>query len=467
MHQLYYQPQGYWFGDCMPFYHAGKFYLFHQRDTRKPVPLFSEPFGWALARTTDFVHYEDLGESLEHGADDAQDQYVWAGSLFESKGVFYAMYTGFNRDYPKQGKASQVLMIATSSDLIHWNKTTEKLVVPQPGYDPYDWRDPYVFWNEDDQEYVMILGARKLDGQKIRTGRTVWFTSTDLRNWDFQGDFWAPNLFNMHEMPDIFNIGEYWYLLTTEYSNQSKTIYRMSKSLHGPWKAPIDDAFDGRAYYAARSCSDGDRRYLFGWVPTKENENDLSNWQWGGTLVVHEVFQRADGSLGVKIPEGVWKFFTHKERLIDTPVALEAADSCAETYLVENTGDLFEFETTVRFSDGTRYFGLRLFEDQATGDSYEFVFQVGENRMSFDRTPNLPWFRLMNKGLERPLRLAAGRDYTIQIIADDTIATIYVDGVALNTRMYAKSGQALAVYVVDGQLTIQEAVIGKGIPAKP
>ncbi|MCB0158333.1 MAG: hypothetical protein KDD83_09405 [Caldilineaceae bacterium] len=64
MHQLYYQPEGYWFGDCMPFYHDGRFYLFHQRDTRKPGP-FGEPFGWALARTTDFVHYEDLGEVLE------------------------------------------------------------------------------------------------------------------------------------------------------------------------------------------------------------------------------------------------------------------------------------------------------------------------------------------------------------------------------------------------------------------
>ena len=39
MQQLYYQPHGYWFGDCMPFYHDGQFYLYHQRDTRKPGPF--------------------------------------------------------------------------------------------------------------------------------------------------------------------------------------------------------------------------------------------------------------------------------------------------------------------------------------------------------------------------------------------------------------------------------------------
>lgn len=39
--------------------------------------------------------------------------------------------------------------------------------------------------------------------------------------------------------------------------------------------------------------------------------------------------------------------------------------------------------------------------------------------------------------------------------------TLYVDGVALNTRMYAKAGEALAVYVVDGTLTLENAVLAR------
>lgn len=66
MQNIYYQPEGYAFGDCMPFYKDGKFYLYHQRDTRNPGP-FGEPFGWALAITEDFVHYEDKGEVLLRG----------------------------------------------------------------------------------------------------------------------------------------------------------------------------------------------------------------------------------------------------------------------------------------------------------------------------------------------------------------------------------------------------------------
>ena len=54
MYQLYYQPEGIWVGDIMPYGKEGQFYVYHQRDTRNPGP-FGEPFGWALATTKDFV----------------------------------------------------------------------------------------------------------------------------------------------------------------------------------------------------------------------------------------------------------------------------------------------------------------------------------------------------------------------------------------------------------------------------
>jgi beta-fructofuranosidase len=80
MHQLYYQHPETWFGDCMPIFADGAFQLFHQRDTRHPGP-FGDPFGWALARTTDFLTYQDLGEVVHRGADDAQDQFIFAASI--------------------------------------------------------------------------------------------------------------------------------------------------------------------------------------------------------------------------------------------------------------------------------------------------------------------------------------------------------------------------------------------------
>ena len=194
MYELHYQPEGVWFGDCMPFFHEGVYYLFHQRDTRRPGP-FGEPFGWALATTTDFVTYTDHGEIVLRGADDEQDQFNFAGSVFAANGRFVAAYTGFNRDFSQLGKPSQVLMTAVSDDLLHWEKTADGLVSPQEGYDPDDWRDPFVLWDDEHRRYLMILGARAA-GERILTGR------------------------------------------------------------------------------------DGEHRYLFGWVPTKEDDDEQRRWQW-------------------------------------------------------------------------------------------------------------------------------------------------------------------------------------------
>ena len=56
------------------------------------------------------------------------------------------MYTGHNRKAKLDGKTSEVLMIASSKDLIHWKKDGEAAkLVPQEGYDKNDWRDPLQF----------------------------------------------------------------------------------------------------------------------------------------------------------------------------------------------------------------------------------------------------------------------------------------------------------------------------------
>ena len=76
-------------------------------------------------------------------------------------------------------------------------------------------------------------------------------------------------------------------------------------------------------------------------------------------------------------------------------------------------------------------------------------------RMNFENmTPIFPNERL---------RLEAGKKYHIQMILDDTIATIYVDGVALNTRFYQKFGQSLSLFVTDGTLTVTNAGLSKTI----
>ena len=149
MHKVYYQPEGIWVGDIMPYGEDGTFYLYHQRDTRNPEP-FGEPFGWALATTKDFVNYKDFGESLERGGDEEVDQYIYAGTVFKVGDKYHALYTGCNRDKVRARLMKQVLLHATSDDAVKWEKNiAETLLPPQEGYDDRNWRDPFVLWDEE------------------------------------------------------------------------------------------------------------------------------------------------------------------------------------------------------------------------------------------------------------------------------------------------------------------------------
>lgn len=464
MQKLYYQPEGFWFGDCMPFGKDDEFYLFHQRDNRNPCP-FGEPFGWSLATTKDFVHYKDYGTgtAIPRGSDTDQDQFIYAGSIFKDKnGLYHALYTGYNRDYPKLGKASQVLMHATSEDLVHWTKTNDKLTfTPQPGYDKDDWRDPFVIYEEDKDRYRLILGGRKINGKKLINGCTVQFFSKDLKEWEFGGQFWAPELFVMHEMPDLFRIGDWWYHIISEYSDKNKMVYRMAKSIDGPWLTPYDDAFDGRAYYAGRSfCLNGER-ILFGWVPTKEECDDAKNFEWAGTFMPHKIVQRPDGTLGCAPAPGILSAFINADHVDDSTIA---ADNCQKSkVLYSGSGDLFKFETDFEYKEGTREVAVNLYENEATGEAYSYRMLLEEGRIFFEKRPNQPWFQCMNIGLERPFRFESGKKYHITLIVDDTVATLYVDDVALNTRMYRKFGEAISVSVVNGEVKLSKATVSTTI----
>ena len=114
---------------------------------------------------------------------------------------------------------------------------------------------------------------------------------------------------NVYPVPEKARL----YLVYSNYCDRFQTMYRMSRSLSGPWIRPEQDTFDSRAYYAAKTGTDGKHRYIYGWNPTKElpkkNFNpanrisqDCCSWDWGGNLVVHRVLQNPDGTLRV-VPE--------------------------------------------------------------------------------------------------------------------------------------------------------------------
>jgi len=280
MREFFYRPVNASAADFIPFYAKGKFQLFYLHDVRDANKEAGIP--WHLISTDDFVHFTEHGAVFPHGAITEQDFYDFTGCVIEARGQYHIFYTGHNGEFPKQGKPMQGVMHAVSDDLLTWTKIPEDTFYSPGGqYEMNDWRDPFVFWNDEAGEYWMLLAARFTDGPSRRRGCTALCASKDLKKWEVRDPFWAPGLYYAHECPDLFKIGDWWYLVFSTFSDKFLTHYRMSRSLKGPWTAPQNDTFDGRAFYAAKTFSDGKNRYVFGWNPKRDGDKDGGCWQWG------------------------------------------------------------------------------------------------------------------------------------------------------------------------------------------
>lgn len=453
MEKYLFRPEGAYFGDCMPFFNkeTSEYYLYYQRDTRNPVP-FGEPFGWNLLVTKDFVTFSDYGEVLEHGREHEQDQFIYAGTVFEMpNGKKASYYTGFNRNLIGSTRPSQVLMQAESKDGIVWKKSgILEFLKPQKGYDPDDWRDPFIIWDEEQKEYLLILGTRLEGPKKEKTGRIVYYTSKDYETWDFKGDFWSPEIYTMIEMPEIVKIGPYWYLLYSEYDDKKTTHYCFSENIRGPWSLPKQDTFAGRAYYAARTVSNGNNHTLVGWVPSKEAGKDENNYLWGGTLLPLEIIQLEDGLLRTRLPETISEAIEESFSISDNNLISigKRLEKTIRTGLTKHYYVKSEFS----FKEGTKNIQFLFYQDISKSESYMFDLDIESKRLRVTRTPNLRWFQMMNIGLEKYIDLSPNDINEFELLVDDTIAYISINGVTLSCRVEKNIASAFSIAVIDGEV---------------
>jgi len=352
-------------------------------------------------------------------------------------------------------------MHAVSDDLLKWTKIPEDtFCAPETLYEPHDWRDPFVFWNEDAQEYWMLLAARLKPGPSRRRGCTALCTSKDLQKWEAHKPFWAPGLYYTHECPDLFKMGDWWYLVYSTFTERMVTHYRMSKSLKGPWTAPENDTFDGRAFYAAKTASDGHRRFVFGWNPTRDQNRDYHPWHWGGNLVVHEIIQEKDGALSVKIPDSIDKAF-HKEVSFQFRPGIGAWKIEKDTIQIQAPGsfgcssagpmpDRCKIEATVEFARDTRGCGLMLRSSEDFESAYYIRLEPGRDRLVFDSWPRPGDIPHMVE-LERPVALSSRKPVPLKVFVDGTVCEVYAqDTIAMSARLYNLPKGNWGVFVNEG-----------------
>ena len=475
MKNIFYKPKDGWVGDTIPFAHDGKFYIYYLHDERKgnTQDEYGYRTSWNLLITEDGVNVKDCKVVLPVGEYDDADYACYTGSVIEGNdGNFHMFYTAqnnYNPKYHRDGKPLQYVAHAISTDLINWEKLPELTFgADERIYEPFDWRDPFVFYNEEEKCFDMLLAAR-LRGASEKNGGCVGLCrSYDLLHWEAKEPFYNPETYMTHECPDLFKLGNKWYLVYSTFSEKFVTHYRMSDKLSGPWTSPIEDTFDGRAFYAAKTAQVGDKRMAFAWVPTKRGESDFGQYEWGGNFIAHEINQTTDNKLTVKPAEGLINMFNNEfvnEKL--NKVEIENYEG-EKSYVIDGMKDTCMIEAVIEFSEGVRSFGIGLRQDSALANGYYLRFEPFYNRIVADMWPRRirgvnQWYVDGDKPfmveLERPFDYKSLKDNKvhIRVVADGSIICLYVNDItALTMRAYNLNRTNWGFFVKDGSIRVSD-----------
>ncbi len=463
-------------GDVMPFYDNGVMNIYHLQDTVGSNPVFYHPI--ARITTEDYVNYEDCGISInfEDAANNPEaakspDAALGTGSVIKDKeGNYHFFYTGHNDNGQEEGLTfNEVIRHAKSYDNQQtWVKDADDenkdYELNLYGYEN-DFRDPYVYYDDVDGLYYMLVTTRHLGRGVIKR-----YSASDLdaktEDWNDEGVFFYNDDgdYNM-ECPSYVEFNGFYYLAYSEQGENRVTHYRYRTERNGEWKRFALDSIDNSGFYAGRLEKAGDELYAFAWC-ARLSGGSSGGFDWGGNLVTHKIIQLSNGELCAVMPENYKNAFS-------TQVKYRFGGGTNDEYKeIAFNGEGFEARCAeklgrrvtrakffVRPEDYNGDFGITFALDGA------YNSRLGQSLIAFDTKNNkLSCYNGVSSILRYgsplasvPFVFAKGKDYEVDLIIDGEVLTVYLDyKVALTVRLTGIQGKNFAFYSNGNKAQIKE-----------
>jgi beta-fructofuranosidase len=449
-YQIFYKQANDITGDPMPYYNEQEkmFYSFF-------LSTVSGKSGVCLVKTNSFASFGSLSNSIQIGSAGSWDTGIGTGSCIKNGAQYTFFYTGFSNHSP-----SSVVLKAVSSDMQTWTKAPSFRIEAPNGYERNEFRDPCVYFDDTRNKYVMLVGGRK-SGKAV----IVRFQSDDLNDWQQIEDIAVvgsnPQQFQLEsdteitECPDIFKMGNKWYLVFSRINRDEhrKTFYRIADNPDGPWRICGDrtqnqhhETFDGLWLYAAKTASDGAKRYLSGWASLgQERQQSNGELTWGGCLVTHEIVQQADGKLYPKILDAVDSKFTKSAEYKDIKRAGTVSGS-GDSFTLSNGKVVFnrntssvKIEMSIDASQASKNFGIAFGAYEEQQDTYDIKFDLtADNRYGLSA---LFMYRGSKELNFTPLIVPQNRIFKVKIIIEKSLCAMYINGNAVFTNRISNMEQ--------------------------
>lgn len=464
-YQLFFKPKVGYVGDPMPFYDSFNKVqrILYLQDFRDGASTYHPIY---CVNTIDAASYSAMGEIIPCGTLDEQDPALGTGSTVYKDSTYYTFYTG-HKDNATSEQSKEAVLLATSTDFKTWNKERSFRLDAPSGYSSDDFRDPYVFYDTDDQLYHMLIATKK-EGTAV----LAQFVSSDLRKWTVKDPFFYNVWGRFYECPDVFKMGNYWYLIYSD-----KDITRQVQYFYAPTLAelqhcgdanfpPNEGKLDGTSFYAGKTVSDGTNRYIYGWCASRSGDLSEASSDWAGNLVAHKLIQNSDGTLGLTVPDAVAGKFVKDETITQKSIIGDATGDVATGYTL-NANSSVHFNrlsssdritmTIQAPTDNQAVFGISFVDNTDTNIKYSIYVEARWKALKFDKVTTDPVtgeVTRLNINYNGFTPSSDGK-YNITIVHERSVCVCYInDQYGFTNRIYNMQYNPWSLFSSDGSVKV-------------
>ncbi len=293
--QIHFSPRQNWMGPPAGLVHyKGKYHLFY---THNPADKYTGNSHWGHAVSEDLVHWKHQPMSLKP---DSLGQILSGSVVVDTAGTsklggeghtpMVALFT-----YKQKGSGEKIRYAQGLAYSVDEGKTWKKY-----GDNPVlnegqtkAWRHPDVFWHRASRRWIMTLAGR---------GRTRFYASPDLKQWDHLSEFNGQCGKNPPRWshPDLFPIQP------ADSADQQKWVLMVSTEKGGPSRGSASRYFVGdfdgvhfvnhldgqrwldygKDFFAGQTFagSSPDRRIVLGWMNNWQYAQSLPTSTWRGAM---------------------------------------------------------------------------------------------------------------------------------------------------------------------------------------
>lgn len=354
------------------------------------------------------------------------------------------------------------------------------------------WRDPWVWYDEQDDQWHLILGAAN-STHAGRQGCIAESTSADLEVWSPVRYVWEPgSLSAAPACPSCFTMGDFEYLFFTSMADEVGVQYRFRRKGQDAWQLPPISSLDSPAFRYARPVRWHDAFCLCGVIPTRERNlwhfqpasyqgSDFTTWDEGGTLIMHQMHARSDGVLTLDAPCFLKESFSLRNELLLQPIngswsmqngswTVDASADYAQLISRNDVPDECCLTLRAACSSDTRRVALAVQVDRDFAEGYYFYWEPCLGRVQLRSA-----FRMSEEGswrfpyeVEAETFLLPGDPFTAEfrLLFAHGIMILYVNGEsALCARYSDYTKRSFGLAVENGQCTFSHLSLSTPTPA--